>query len=102
MILRTILPLALLAAGPALAERGSAERAIVSKTGAIYAETPEPDGTRLAGPHEILLSADCRAEIAGRGRGEWFWTGKGTTVRVKGYDVRFHGVPLLPMTRCVG
>ena len=92
------LGLLVLATGPALAER-----ALTTPTGEVYAEHVLPGASRLTGPAgTIRLGDDCAAEIAGRGRGVWFWTGEGTTIRVGAYDLRLTDLPLLSMTACVG
>ncbi|SPJ23608.1 hypothetical protein [Palleronia abyssalis] len=81
-----------------------AERALVAEDGTVYAETSGPSGSRLSGKSQtILLSDECAAEIPGKGRGTWYWTGRGTHVTVGTYSVRFDGnVPLIPLYRCVG
>ncbi|SFG81499.1 hypothetical protein SAMN04488020_10484 [Palleronia marisminoris] len=88
-----------LVASPALAER-----ALVSDTGAVYAEKVSHSASRLTTRSEtILLTEACTAEIPGRGRGNWWWTDRGTTVSVGNYAVRFSDdVPFLSLSRCVG
>ena len=102
MVARFILPIVCLLASPAVADR-FAERDMVSKAGVVYAETRLPAGSKLTGAGQVIrLDSDCRAEIAGEGRGHWYWTGEGTTVRIAGRAIRFGDVPMLSLTRCVG
>ena len=81
-----------------------ADRALVTDTGLVYAETAGMTVSRLsAGSETIILTEACTAEIPGRGRGMWSWGAQGTTVTVGTYSVRFVAdVPMVPLSRCVG
>ncbi|WP_375260539.1 hypothetical protein [Palleronia sp.] len=81
-----------------------AERALVSDSGVVYAESAGHSASRLTtGNETIYLTEACTAEIPGRGQGMWSWTDRGTTVIVGSYSVQFSdNVPLLSLYRCVG
>ena len=92
-----------IAAMIATAPAAMAERAIVSETGTVYAQTPSDTLTRLEAASEtITLTDSCTAKIPGRGVGSWAWTPEGTRVTVGTYRVSFSDVPLVSVVRCAG
>lgn len=93
----------MLAAATVLWAQGAAAQMLVSSDGVFYAETVNNDGTILRGLGEtIYLGRGCDALIEGLGRGDWWWSRRGTVVAIGRYRVLFPDqIPDLSPGRCV-